>query len=96
MNSCQYTILATADVMITRRPVFSCVQVVNDASSLTFGRPFTKLANGRHRVNLRSKLLSSPALLSVRLDPKVAATLARHPAAVLLEWLGRLNEFRLR
>jgi hypothetical protein len=68
--------------------------VVDDGSTLSFARPFTKLANGRHRVNLRSKLLCFKQLVATPLDPTIAATLLGHPAAVVLGWLGRLKNFQ--
>lgn len=68
--------------------------LVDDGATLTFARPFTKLANGRHRVNLRAKVLCFNDLVSMPLEPAAATVLLKHPAAVMLEWLGRLDAFQ--
>lgn len=64
-----------------------------EASAMTFERPFTKLPNGRHAVNVVSTALLNPAVCSMRVDRASMGRLHLHPGALLLRWLGRIAQF---
>lgn len=87
---------AVLDILVTASGgtiVDQSGKLVRNGANATFGRPYTKLSNGRHHVNFVSAILRSSHLRSISFDRKVAARLQGNPVVILLGWLGKLRPF---